>query len=111
MSIHWKLKSHLACRYQVYTVTEFQKHVVKKTGVRISIANLCKYVNRIPKVIRLETVEILCTALDCNLSDFLTVLPNKKLDPEKKRKLSYKNTPRSKIATKTFPEPGDYEES
>jgi len=110
MSISWRLKHSLATRYQIYTVTEFQKRIVKKTGVRISIANLCKYVNGTPKLIRLETIEILCTALECGLDEFLRVLP-KKMDPEKKRKLSYKNTPSSKIAVKAFPEPEDYKGS
>ncbi len=108
MSISWKLKSYLAVKHQIYTVTEFQKEIVKKTGVRVSIANLCKLVNHEPKLIRLETIEILCTSLDCELSDFLKVYP-KKMDPRKKRKLSIKNTPLSKIAIKTFPVPGEYE--
>lgn len=108
MSISWRLKHHLATHLHIYTVTDFQKRIVKKTGVKISIANLCKYVNGTPKLIRLETIEILCTALDCNLDDFFRVSP-KKMDPEKTRKLSYKNTPHSKIAVKNFPTPKDYD--
>lgn len=107
MSISWRLKNHLATRYQIYTVTEFQKRIIKKTGVKISLANLCNYVNDTPKLIRLETIEILCSALECNLEEFLRVSA-KKMDPEKKRKLSYKNTPQSKIAVKQFPAPEDY---
>lgn len=108
MSISWRLKQNLVTRHQIYTVTDFQKQIVRKTGVKISIANLCKYVNDTPKLIRLETIEILCTALDCNLDELLRVLP-KKMDPAKTRKLSYKNTPHSKIAVKQFPNPEDYD--
>ena len=107
MSISWRLKNYLAVHHQIYTVTEFQKRIVKKTGVKISLANLCNCVNDTPKLIRLETVEILCSALGCELGDFLRISA-KKMDPEKKRKLSYKNTPHTKIAVKQFPSPEDY---
>jgi DNA-binding Xre family transcriptional regulator len=85
-----------------------QKLILKKTGVLISIANLCKYVNGQPKMVRLETMEIICSALGCELSNIMKVGP-KAFDPERKSKLSFKNTPKSKIAVKSFPEPGDYE--
>jgi putative transcriptional regulator len=106
--IQWKLKAKLAEKYQVYTVTDLQKLIVKKTGVAISVANLCKYVNRQPKMIRLETIEVICSALDCELSSFLKVGP-KAFKSNRTRKLSFKNTPKSKIGTKSFPEPVDYE--
>lgn len=106
--IRWKLKSEMVEKHQIYSVTGLQKLIVKKTGVVISVANLCKYVNGQPKMIRLETIEIICTALECELSSILKVGP-KAFNPDKKTKLSFKNTPKSKIATKGFPEPGDYE--
>jgi putative transcriptional regulator len=109
LAVRWSLRSLLAAKYQIYTVTDLQKRIVKKTGVVISVANLCNYVNRAPKMVRLETVEIICSALECELSHFLSVSP-KKFDSDKTKKLSFKNTPKSKIATKTFPEPGNYED-
>jgi putative transcriptional regulator len=108
--IRWKLKNLLATKYQIYTVTELRKRIVKKTGVVISVANLCKYVNQTPKMIRLETIEIICSSLECDLETILSVTP-KTFKSEKTRKLSFKNTPKSKIeSSKQFPEPGDYEE-
>ncbi len=106
--IRWKLKSVMVEKHQIYSVTGLQKLIVKKTGVVISVANLCKYVNGQPKMIRLETIEIICTALECELASLLKVGP-KTFNPDKKTKLSFKNTPKAKIATKGFPEPGDYE--
>jgi DNA-binding Xre family transcriptional regulator len=107
--IQWKLKSELARKHQLYTVTDLQKLIVKKTGVVISLANLCKYVNRRPKLIRLETLEIICSAMECELSKFLKVGPAT-FKADRTRKLSFKNTPKSKIGVKSFPEPKDYEE-
>jgi hypothetical protein len=56
----------------------------------------------------LETIEIICSALDCESDKFLSIRP-KKLNPQNKRKLSFKNTPLNKRATKIFPNPLDYE--
>lgn len=106
--IRWKLKSWLSEKHQIYTVTALQKHIVKKTGIVISVGNLCKYVNQQPKQIRLETMEILCSALECELSNILVVGP-KVFKTDRTRKLSFRNTPKSKIAIKSFPEPCDYE--
>jgi len=106
--IRWKLKAELLKKHQISKVVDLQKLIIKKTNVIISVANLCKYVNSQPKMIRLETIEIICSALDCDLSSILSVNP-KVFKTEKKTKLSFKNTPKSKIATKSFPEPSNYE--
>jgi DNA-binding Xre family transcriptional regulator len=107
MAIRWSLRLYIASKHQIYTATELQKKISKTTGVAISLAQLCKFIKRSPKMIRLETIEIICTALGCELGDFLSIGP-RKMNPEKKKKLSYKNTPRTKIGVKNFPEPKDY---
>jgi DNA-binding Xre family transcriptional regulator len=106
--VKWTFKSYLASKHQIYTATELQKRVVKKTGVAISVAQLCKLTNATPSMLRLTTIEIICTALNCELNEFLQVAP-KVMNPDKTRKLSYKNTPKSKIGIKSFPLPADYE--
>ena len=105
--IKWRLKSFLSEKKQIYSVTELQKHIVKKTGVVISLANLCKLVNGTPSMLRLSTIEIICSSLECDLQSILQITP-KKMNPEKRRKLSFKNTPKSKIGLKNFPNPSDY---
>ncbi len=62
--------------------------------------------NKKPKMLRLETIEVLCTALDCDLKNFCNVTPGKfkKIN----QKLSYKNTPLSKKGINSFPNPEDY---
>ena len=107
MTIRWTFKSYLAQKHSIYTVSEFKRLIVKKTGYVISVANLCKYINSRPSMLRLETVEILCTALDCELSEFLKIGP-RKIKNKSKKKLSYKNTPKHLIASRAFPDPEDY---
>jgi DNA-binding Xre family transcriptional regulator len=107
MAISWRLKSYIAKKQGIYTATALQKFIVKKTGTLISIQNLCNYLNRKPPVIRLTTIEIICSDLECNLSAFCQVRPAV-FKANKVKRLSYKNTPLSKRATKSFPDPGDY---
>ena len=107
MAIRWILRPYLATKQQIYSATGLQKRIAKTTGVAISLAQLCKLMKRAPKMIRFETAEIICTALGCELGDFLIIGP-KKMNPENRKKLSYKNTPRAKIGVKNFPAPEDY---
>ena len=107
MAIRWTFKHYLASKHQLYSATDLQKKIAKETGILVSVSQLCKLVNRTPTMIRLETVEILVTALNCELSDFLGISA-KKMNPAHQKKLSYKNTPRSKIGSKAFPKPADY---
>ncbi len=108
MSIHWKLKALLSQKYSIYNATSFQKRIVNKTGIIISLPNVSKMLKEKPKLLRLETMEIICSTLDCKLSDFMEVKPKVYKTLEQNKKLSYKNTPHSKRAIKSFPSPVDY---
>jgi len=108
MSIRWRLKVFLSQNYTIYNATSFQKMIIKKTGVIISLPNICKIINNKPNLIRLETMEIICSALDCELKDFMEIKPKHFRNKESTRKLSYQNTPHSKRAVKNFPDPKDY---
>ena len=107
MCIQWKLKKYLEQKHAIYSATELKKKIEKDTGVVISLQNLCNYLNKTPVMIRLHTVEIICSALNCKLSDFCAITPDgvKKKNHEK---LSYKNTPLAKRGVIQFPNPKDY---
>lgn len=107
MAVHWRLKTFLSTKHGIYRATQLQKRIVKKTGVLISLQNICNYLNTKPKAIRLKTLELIVTALECDLSDFLEIKPAK-TDPGETKKLSYQNTPISKRAVKNFPNPKEY---
>ena len=59
MAVHWRLKTHLATKHGIYGATAFQRLIVKKTGVLISLQNLCNYLEKKPKMIPLQTMELL----------------------------------------------------
>ena len=105
--ITWRLKTYLATSHGIFDATSLQKRIVKKTSVLISIQNLCNYLDQKPKSIRLKTLEIIVTALECKLSDFLEIKPSEMPLGETK-KLSYQNTPLSKRAANQFPDPKNY---
>jgi DNA-binding Xre family transcriptional regulator len=111
MAVHWRLKSFLATKYGIYGAVALQKRVATKTKVLISVQNLCNYLEKKPKSIRLETIELLCTALECELHDFCEVKLSAAIQKNKEstvKKLSYQNTPHSKRAVTSFPNPEDY---
>ena len=109
MGVRWTLRSHLVEKEQIYRAVDLRKLIVKKTGVVISNQQLGNLLNESPKMIRLSTIEVLCSALECNLSDFLEVTPQQRVQkPENRRKLSFKNTPKNKIGVKNFPVPTNY---
>lgn len=114
MAIHWRLKSYAASQHGIYSGTRLRRRIAEKTGVLISLQNVCNYLNAKPKSLRLTTIELICTALDCDLKDFCEIQAwseSKKAavkpgDPPKK--LSFKNTPLAKRAIKAFPDPREY---
>lgn len=107
MAIHWRLKTYLATSHGIYHATALQKRIVKKTGFLISAPNLRSYMNRKPKSIRLKTLELIVTALECDLSSFLEIKPAE-ISVGETKKLSYQNTPLSKRAKENFPDPKNY---
>ena len=108
MAISWRLKTYLATKHGIYLATHLQKRIVSKTGVLISTQNLCNYMNAKPKSIRLKTVELIVTALECELSDFFDIKASEVSVGETK-KLSYQNTPLAKRAVSKFPDPKNYQ--
>jgi len=108
MAIKWILKKYIKDKHSIDTAKTFKEKINKKTGVSVSLQNVCNLLSKSPNMIRLETMQILCDALDCRLSDFIEITPSKK-NKLIERKLSYKNTPLSKRGLETFPDPKEYQ--
>jgi DNA-binding Xre family transcriptional regulator len=108
MSIRWRLRTYLSKKHQIFTATELQKLIIDKTKVKISIANICTLLRKKPISIKLKTMEIICTALECSLSDFCNVTRGKFNFSQIKR-LAPHNTPKKFKFSQDFPNPIDYE--
>jgi DNA-binding Xre family transcriptional regulator len=106
MAISWKLKT-LASSKGIYRAKDMQRRIMQKTGVVVSLQNICNLFNGKPLSAKLKTIEIICTTLDCKMSDFCDISPGK-YDASDVRKLSFRNTPHSVRGKADFPDPKDY---
>ena len=107
MAIYWKLKRYVRDKHQLFRLKDLQHHITEKTGVVVSLQHLSDLVRGCPKSIRLQTMETLCSALNCNLNDIVSIEPSKRKEKTPK-KLSYNSTPLGKRGQNAFPNPSDY---
>jgi hypothetical protein len=49
--------------------------IYKRTGYKISVQAIAELLNN-PKMLRLETMEAICSTFDCKISDLLEVIPS-----------------------------------
>ena len=108
MAIQWRLKTFIAER-GIYRAKDLQRKITRETGVIVSLQNICNLLKGNPQAVKLQTIEIICTALDCKMTDFCNVSP-KKFDASQIRKLSFTNTPHRARGKTSFPDPKDYDQ-
>ncbi|UXU79292.1 helix-turn-helix transcriptional regulator [Mammaliicoccus sciuri] len=70
MSVKWKLRNMMA-KNEIWTGTELQKKIVDITGYSISLPSITALINDPPKMIRVETLDALCTTLNCTPNDLI----------------------------------------
>jgi len=76
MPVRWDLKRWLAVERNIYRPSELHTLLVTKAGAKLSLQSVSALVNGTPGALRLRTIQALCNALDCNLSDFCEVFPD-----------------------------------
>lgn len=76
MSVRWNLKKWLVVERDIYRPSQLQALLAEKVGVRLSLQAVSALINGKPNAIRFQTVQALCNALNCKLSDFCDVLPD-----------------------------------
>src|SRR5436853_3280625 len=77
MPVAWNLKKWLAVEHDIYRPSELQTVLAEKANVRLSLQAVSTLLNSKPSALRLQTIQALCNALQCNLSDFCEVLPDR----------------------------------
>ena len=78
MAIVWNLKKWLAVNRDIYRASEVQLLLAEKAGVRLSLQAISAIINE-------QTIQALCNALDCKLSDFCDVLPESPAQRKQKK--------------------------
>ncbi|HLZ58266.1 MAG TPA: helix-turn-helix transcriptional regulator, partial [Ktedonosporobacter sp.] len=76
MPIQWNLRQWLASNRQIYRPSELRSLLEEKAGTQLSWQAISSLLNTVPSALRLSTIQALCNALNCNLSDFFDVLPD-----------------------------------
>lgn len=76
MPVQWNLKQWLAVKHQIYRPSELQPLLEEKAGLQLSLQAISSLLNNVPNALRLSTIQALCNALDCTLSDFCEVVPD-----------------------------------
>ncbi len=76
MPVRWDLKKWLAVERNIYRPSELRTLLLTKAGVKISLQAVSTLINNTPGALRLPTMQALCNALDCKLSDFCEILPD-----------------------------------
>src|SRR5947209_20022423 len=90
MPVSWNLKKWLAVEHDIYRPSELQTLLAEKAGVQLSLQAVSTLLKSKPNALRLQTIQALCNALQCNLSDFCEVSPDSSIE---QRKLRSRATP------------------
>lgn len=88
MPIIWNLRKWLALNRDIYRPADLQLLLREKAGVILSHQAVATLMHSTPSALRLQTIQALCTALDCKLSDFCEVLPDTDANRMRRRKAS-----------------------
>lgn len=76
MTIEWKLRQVMA-KNDIWSGSELQRRLEDKAEYTISAASLSVLINETPKMIRTETLDALCTALECTPNDLIIHKPTR----------------------------------
>jgi DNA-binding Xre family transcriptional regulator len=85
MPVIWTLKKWLAVERDIYRSVELQALLAEKAGVRLSLQAVSALIKGTSNALRLQTIQALCNALECELHDFCRVLPDSAVEQERGR--------------------------
>jgi DNA-binding Xre family transcriptional regulator len=115
MPVVWKLKKWLVVEHDIYRPSQLQSLLAEKAGVRLSLQAISALINGKPNALRFQTIQALCDALNCKLSDFCDVLPSTAAERQKRCKTVgggpfrlYGKHDTTKGSTIDFPDPRKY---
>ncbi|PLS82764.1 MAG: XRE family transcriptional regulator [Chloroflexi bacterium] len=117
MPLDWRLKLWLATERGIFRPSELQARLAEKAGVQLSNQAVSALINGQPNALRIQTIQALCNALDCKLSDFCDVLPDPPAPLGKKRKATSptrlyggKNVSNAEDAASIYPDPHEVQQ-
>lgn len=118
MPFKWNLKKWLAVEHDIYRPSELQALLAEKAGVQLSLQAVSALINGKPDALRIQTIQALCNALHCKLSDFCEVFPDSESEQQKQHKVAggapvrlYGGKEPAKSRESLFPDPHQYSDA
>jgi DNA-binding Xre family transcriptional regulator len=74
--IVWNFRIWLAKEHEIFSPAQLQKVLVTRAGVRLSLQALSSLMKNRPGALRFQTMQAICNALNCRLSDFCQMTPD-----------------------------------
>lgn len=105
MPIQWTLRKWLAVTHDLYGATALRMRILEATGIDISSQALGELLRKPPRALRIDTVQAICTAFQCKLSEFCEVTPNPARRRSRHRPYASQGRKRRVEAISDFPAP------
>src|SRR5882762_10542273 len=97
MGMKWRLREFLRERGMV-RASQIRRTIEERTGYVRTEQAVCDLLNRPPLMLRVETMNAICEAFYCKLSDFCELIPDSASKPEVKREQkSHENQPNGAV--------------
>jgi DNA-binding Xre family transcriptional regulator len=89
MALEWRLRKVMAER-EIWSGSELARRMKEKAGYSLSAPSISALLNDSPKHVKAETMDALCTALECTPSDLWKHTPTytQSADNKKQTKLA-----------------------
>jgi putative transcriptional regulator len=78
MSFYWNLRREMLLRKNVHRPVDLQA-LLTEHGLPLSLPAVCALIKQTPRSLHLSTIQIVCNALGCNLSDLCVMKPDPKM--------------------------------
>jgi DNA-binding Xre family transcriptional regulator len=76
MAVVWNLKKWLAIEHDIFRPSELQAILAERANTHLSLQAISTLINNPPQALRMNTMQALCNALNCQVSDFFDVTPD-----------------------------------
>jgi DNA-binding Xre family transcriptional regulator len=83
MGMKWRLREFVRERGMV-RASQIRRTIEERTGYVLTEQAVCDLLNRPPRMLRVETMNAICKAFYCKLSDFCELIPDSASKPEVK---------------------------
>ena len=77
MALEWRLRRGMAER-GVWTGAELARLLGEKAGYRLTAPSISDLMSRQPRQLKMDTLDALCTALDCSPEELLSHTPSRR---------------------------------